>query len=142
MEKYAKEVELTGSRCWYGVGVPAWLRAFDCRGEPLAGPYMGSEKAEVALGLRVGDERHGTTPLSCQTYIDARTAGVEELRRQVTDMVREAERFKAEYDQAPTVDQGHGGSCLHLPVALCMSNFGWSILCDRRTMRVCYFGGA
>ena len=134
---HAKEV--TGK--WFGVEIPVWLRAFDCRGEPFAGPYMGSEKAEVDLGLRGGDDRHGTTPMSCQTYIDARTADEVELRRQVTDMVREAEKMKKAYDAAPTKDQGHGGSCLYLPVAICMSNFGWGVLCDRRTQRVRYFGG-
>lgn len=135
-------IEVKGS--WFGVEIPSWLRAFDCRGEALATPYKGSEKAEVDLGLRSlkGESywAHGTTPLSCQTYIDARTADEVELRRQVTDMVKEATKFKKEYDAVGNVaDKGLGGSCFYLPIAICMSNFGWSILCDRRSQRVRHF---
>lgn len=130
-------IEVKGE--WFGVVLPPWLRAFDCRGEALAGPYMASEKAEADLGLRTVNDRHGVTPMSCQTYIDARTATEEELRRQVTDMIKEATRIKKEYDAAPTEDAGLGGSCLYLPIAICMSNYGWSVLCDRRTQRTRHF---
>lgn len=125
---------------WFGVEIPAYLRCFDCRGTELVGPYLSSERAEADLGLYVGDERYGTTPVSCHTYLDARTASDELLAKQVQDMVRESERLNQEYESCvETKDTGKGGSCFYRPLALCMSNYGWSVLCDRRTVRIRHF---
>lgn len=149
---YAKEV----IRVWYGVELPEWLRAFDCRAEnkdiapeaPWTNMYgkvilWGSERAEVDLGLRSREESHGTTPISCQTYLDARKASESELRSQVLDMVSSAWRLRREWLSAKEhqAAPGEGGGCCYQPVAICMSNFGWSIICDRRTQVVRRFGG-
>jgi hypothetical protein len=130
---------------WYGVTIPPWLRAFDCRCEagkefsyisPWGATLMGSERAEVDVGLRGAsyDDCHGTSPTSCQTYIDARTASEDELRKQVSDMVREATKLRDEYLHQATLPEtpGQGGSCYYMPVLVALSNFGWSIVSDRR----------
>ena len=139
VRKYAKEV--TGE--WYGVSIPAWLRAFDCRASgddiaptsPWGTTLWSSERAEVDLGLRTQTNWFSTTPLSCSTYIDARTCSDVECAKQVTDMVKEATKFRAEYEDAKAHEapKGQGGGVYYQPVAIVMSNFGWSILADNRT---------
>lgn len=133
-------IEMVGT--WYGVRIPRWLRAFDVRGDVFAKPVApwgatlwSSECAEVDLGLRTENDRFGTTPLSCSTYTDARHADDAELARQVKDMVKEARRFRLEYLRAKRLitEHGQGGSCLYMPVAVSMANFGWSIISDTRT---------
>ena len=134
---YAIEIS---EREWHGVEIPEWLRVFDCRGDDLVKASWGhvlwsSEKAEVDLGLRSDKDRFATTPLSCSTYIDSRTAVESELARQVANMVAEATRLRdqcLEAKQSPGEDKGFGGSGYYLPVAIAMSNFGWDIICDRR----------
>jgi hypothetical protein len=131
---------------WFGVAIPSWLRAFDCRGSgkdlmpraPWGETLFGGEKASVDLGLRDGtwDGRHDTIPTSCSTYLDARTASESELARQVADMVKEATRLKTEYDTAKEAAKGVGGSCLYLPIAIEMSNYGWSVISDKRTCKI------
>ena len=134
------------TREWCGVLIPEWIRVFDCRAshEEIFGPsslapwgvrLWGSERAEVDMGLRGPDWSHATHPLSCQTYIDARTAGEKELTRQLRNAVVDAERLRKEYLEAkevPSVPE-KGGSCLYLPVAITISNFGWGIVSDERT---------
>lgn len=141
---YSKEVTAE----WYDVSIPPWLRAFDCRASdqdvmpktPWGATLFSDEKAAVDLGLRAIDAEgkrfyHDTTPLSCRTYTDARTADHHELARQVTDMVTEARKMYTEYQRVANLpyQPGTGGSVLYLPVAICLSNFGWGILCDTRT---------
>jgi len=140
---------------WYGVEIPGWLRAFDCRaalGEECnaVGPdgttLYGSERAAWDCGLRVIDgscrsERFDTSPTSCQTYIDARTAPVEELRKQVSDMVREATKLRDEYLRMASKPATDGGGCYYMPVLIEMSNFGWSVVSDRRTCVVRSYQG-
>ncbi len=131
---YSKEIK--GS--WHGVILPEFIRAFDCRHEdkeynrtPEGRWLLSSDCAAADLGI-LGED---TRPVSCSTYIDARTAEESELRRQVTSMVAEAWRMKAEYDKVkrhPGKDKGHGGSVLYLPLAIVLSNFGWCVLCDSR----------
>jgi len=134
-------IEVIGT--WYGIEIPSWLRAFDCRANDAATSPWGtslwsSERAEVDMGLRTATSRNATTPVSCSTYTDARRADDAELARQVTRMVEEATRIRAEYLAAKDrpAQPGSGGSCLYLPVAVCMANYGWSVVCDERTMIV------
>jgi hypothetical protein len=127
-------------RIWYGVKIPKWLRAFDCRGDELPKAPWGRtlwsyEKAAMDLGLLSEKDSFTTNPLSCSTYTDSRTAAETELVRQISDMVREAKKFRNQFLDAkkkPGDDKGHGGSAYYLPVAIAMSNFGWNIICDRR----------
>lgn len=136
-EMYA--IEIT-EREWCGVKIPKWLRVFDCRGDELTKAPWGqtlwsSEKAEIDLGLRSEKDRFGTSPLSCSTHIDSRTAPEAELTRQMADMVKEATRLRKQYLEAkknPGEDKGHGGSGYYLPVAVAISNFGWNVICDER----------
>lgn len=139
---FAKEI----SGEWYGVAIPSWLRAFDCRSEdvfadprsPWGTVLYSDEKAQVDLGLRTETYRYATTPLSCSTYIDARRADDAELARQVRDMAQAATKLHKEWEKAASLlaARGEGGSCVYCPVAICMSNFGWSVLSDERTCRV------
>lgn len=141
---YAKEIK--GE--WHGVKIPSWIRLFDCRTEEDAktpkapwGEYLyGSERAAADLGLRgvleSGERFHyDTVPTSCQTYIDSRTCKPEELVRQFSDAVKRAGELRKEYLQTKKnqKEKPDGGSCLYLPVAIAISNFGWSIISDRRT---------
>lgn len=146
MESKKYSIEIT-ERQWYGVKVPKWLRVFDCRGAELPKTPWGytlfaSEKAEVDLGLRSETDSFGATPISCSTYIDSRLAAEAELIRQVTDMVQRARQLRLQYLAAkknPGEDKGHGGSAYYLPVAVTLSNFGWSVLCDRRVSVTKFF---
>ena len=127
-------------REWHGVKIPEWLRVFDCRGEelpkvPWGQTLFASEKASVDLGLLSETDSFSACPLSCSTYTDSRIAAEAELTRQVTDMVNRAEMFKEQYLEAketPGNDKGFGGSAYYLPVAVALSNFGWSVISDRR----------
>ena len=139
---YAKEIRGT----WFGVAIPVWLRAFDCRAPdeeiapkaPWGATLWSSERAEVDLGLRTEHDRFGTAPFSCSTYTDTRKADEQELARQVRDMIKRAAEMRAEYHAADAnrARKGEGGSCLYQPVAVTLSNFGWSVICDERTMIV------
>jgi hypothetical protein len=139
-------IEIT-EREWYGVKIPSWLRVFDCRGEdlviaPWGSVLWSSKRAEVDLGLRTEKDRFGTTPLSCSTHIDSRTASESELTRQVADMVKEATKLRDQYLEAkknPGKDKWFGGSGYYLPVAIAMSNFGWNVICDKRTSVTKFF---
>lgn len=143
---YSKEIR----GAWSGVQIPDWLRVFDCRnadGEawvktPWGSTLLGSERAQVDLGLRTAEGSHATMLLSCSTYIDARTAGEAEIGKQLRDGIKEAEKFRAEYEAAKKrrAKPGDGGSCLYMPVAFALSNFGWCIISDERTMIVRAFG--
>lgn len=142
---YAKEVK--GE--WFGVKIPEWLRAFDCRSldeegiprTPWGTTLYSSERAAYDLGLRGQGRWDDTTLVSCQTYIDSRTAPEEELRSQITRMVRDAEKYRREYEEGQKYpSNGQGGTCLYMPLAICLSNYGWSIIADRRTQIVRRFG--
>jgi hypothetical protein len=126
-----------------GVAIPAWLRVFDCRASdtdagarsPWGTSLYGSERAAVDIGLRTGNgEYNDTTPISCSTYIDARTADEAEIARQLRDGLKEAAKLLAEFEaaKAKPAKPGDGGSCLYRPVAFCLSNYGWSIMSDAR----------
>lgn len=147
--KYATEVT---SKEWYGVTLPKWLRLFDCRSSdswdapkaPWGENIYGGDRAQMDLGLKRGyyEDNDATTLTSCSTYIDSRTACMGELARQVSDMIEAAERFRRDYEksQSKIAKPGEGGSCLYLPVAAEMSNFGWSIIADKRSCIVVSFG--
>ena len=138
--EFSKEVK--GS-WWYGVELPAWLRAFDCRAtdaeiapkSPWGTSLWGSERAEVDLGLRSDGVYNATTPMSCSTYTDARRANDADLSKQVADMVKAATELYTEY-QAAEHKPGNGGSCLYCPVAIVMSNYGWSVVSDQRQCKI------
>jgi hypothetical protein len=132
---FAKEIK--GS--WFGVTIPDYLRAFDCRGDetPVTSwghTLFGSDKAGVDLGLRKENESFSTTPISCSTYVDARTANDAELARQVKNMLGAVDALKLRYEDAVAhpAPKGQGGGAEYLPVAIEMSNFGWSVIADKR----------
>jgi len=123
MTRYAKEH--VGE--WYGVPIPGWLRVFDCRASdeeitptaPWGAALWSSERAEVDLGLRRGyADSDATNPVSCHTYIDARTASKEEIRAQLRRMI-----------EAATSARPQG------VVAVALGNFGWTVIADRRKER-------
>jgi hypothetical protein len=118
----------------YGVKIPPWLRAFDCRAYAYFGCGLyGSERAEADLGLRSEKENHSTTPESCNPHIDNREAMPEELKRQVTDMVASATKMRDKFlKMAKRGSNLKGGTAIYLPVAVALSNFGWSIIADKR----------
>lgn len=138
--------ELTAPKLW-SVDIPPWLRVFDCRAaegmefankSPWGTILMGSERAEVDLGLRGQNFWHSSRPSSCSTYTDSRTCPESELTRQLTDAVSDATRLYNEYQdalaktKAPDYQKPDGGSCLYLPVAIAISNYGWAIISDNR----------
>ena len=134
-------IEITGT--FAGVKIPAWLRVFDCRASdadagarsPWGTSLYGSERAAVDMGLRAPGEYNDTTPISCSTYIDARTADEAEIARQLRDGLKEAAKLLAEFEAAKASSKGkpaNGGSCLYRPVAFCLSNYGWCVLSDAR----------
>ena len=135
-------IEIT-NRTWYGVTIPEWLRVFDCRGDdiprsPWGTSLFSGERAAVDMGLRTEKEKYDGHPSSCSTYIDSRTAPESELVRQVTDMVKEAERILLEFRDAQErpAKPGAGGSCFYLPVAICLANYGWSVMVDERVKAI------
>lgn len=140
---------------WYGVTLPEWLRFFDCRGEfniswtPWGERVCGGDRAKIDLGLKRGyyEDNDATTLVGCSTYIDSRTACIGELGRQVSDMIEAAEKFRRDYEKYKNKIAkpgencyANGGSCFYLPVAAAMSNFGWSIIADKRSCIVVAFG--
>lgn len=151
--KFATEIT---SGEWYGVALPEWLRFFDCRtcdGDsipraPWGESIYAGDRAKLDLGLKRGyyEEDDSTTLVSCSTYIDSRRACMGELGRQVSDMIEAAEKFRRDYEksQSKIAKAGdcyaNGGSCFYLPVAAEISNFGWSIIADKRTCIVVSFG--
>lgn len=137
---YAIEIK----NSWLGIVLPPGIRAFDCRRDggkefhrtQWGTSICGSEAAAHDLSLR--DERfkeQDATLLSCQTYTDARTCNELELKRQITDMLQEVAYLEQTYERAKKnpAEPGNGGGCVYKPLAICMSNFGWSILADKRT---------
>lgn len=132
-----------------GVEIPAWIRVFDCRAPdvdiaPRApwGPCLwGSERAAVDLGLRGQGFQHDTTPMSCSGTGDLRKASDAEIARHLTNAFQEADKLRALWEKARTCKRGNqGGSCFYQPVAVTISNYGWGVMCDERTMAVQYFG--
>jgi len=144
---YAKEIK--GE--WYGVAIPSWLRAFDCREDDAApaprtswgARLWSTDRATVDMGLRGEGFSYDTRPLSCSTYIDARRADKEELARQVRRMIEAAEKLRAERIEAESrpAKPGKGGSVLYHPVAIAMANYGWAVISDQRTAFVRGFEG-
>jgi hypothetical protein len=139
---YAQEIK---EATWHGIVLPAGLRAFDCRGDnvirsPWGTVLFASEKAECDLGLRKQNEWYATTPVSCHTYIDSRRAADSQLRQLVKAMVSESgklwDKWEAAAASRPT---SHGGEAVYRPLALCLENFGWCILADKRMSRTRYF---
>jgi hypothetical protein len=123
---------------WYGAQIPKWLRVFDCRGdETPKGPngisIFASEKAAYDLGLRSATDTdwHDGTPLSQSTNWDARTAPPEELKRQVTDMVKAAKQLMRLYKKNLNSPPGPGVGYEKV-VAVALSNFGWCVITDKR----------
>lgn len=134
--------EIASGITWYDTVIPEWLRAFDCRsmvgylGTVASYGFIlyGSEKAMVDMGLKGMDFDYCTTPESCDPHIDNREATHDELARQVADMVATATRIKLKYEEvAKRGNNPNGGTAIYLPVAIALSNFGWTIIADKRT---------
>lgn len=136
---------------WYGVTLPKWLRFFDCRSSdswnapkaPWGESIYSGERAQIDLGLKRGYyEDNDATTLVSSTSCDSRTACMGELARQISDMIEAAEKFRRDYEKYKdkVAKPGEGGSCFYLPVAAEVSNFGWSIIADKRSCIVVSFG--
>lgn len=107
-------IEIVGS--FLGVTIPTWLRVFDCR-RPIDSTFvrapwsytgedgtvhpihlLGSETAEVDLGLRGDGIYHGTTPTSGSGYGDTRVSESEALSA-VNAMMRAAHQRHEEWQK-------------------------------------------
>ena len=106
---------------------------------PWGASLYGSEKAEVDLQLRGSNFNYATTPIHTRTYIDSRTCSDTELTRQIKDMMQHATTLYEEWKATPYLSKGEGGSCLYRPTALTLSNWGWAILSDTRTVKIKHF---
>jgi len=135
-----------------GVKLPAWLPAFDCRwAEDLPLPkdasgltLYGSERAEVALGLRDTEKGiyNSVTPTSIQGTDFRDPRWQKDAAKTLRDLIKYAKKHKAVYDSLgenwKDTDRS-GGVGYFLPVAIALSNFGASLICDRRAYRVKFF---
>jgi hypothetical protein len=130
----------------FGVRIPEWLRVFDCRGEIMRTEsnraLYSSDKATWDLGLDSDTECNSSCPISCSTHIDSRSCDESELARQMADMVSHAKKAMTSYVEAvnmPGDDKGHGGTGHDKPIAIALSNYGWSVICDRRLSATKFF---
>ena len=143
MKKMSFSKEIVGE--WFGVAIPPWIRAFDCRSETFSvkadwGDYLfGSEKAAADLGLLSENHNYYITPIRLHPNVDLREAYEEELHSEISAMVREAFNYRQEFLSALESSNLGGSAYYYLPVAICMSNFGWSLVCDVRVFRVKQF---
>ncbi len=142
---YATEIK--GS--FHGVAIPTWLRVFDCR-QPIGAEFvlapwtvtlfgkecrvslLGSELAEVDLGLRSKEDRHAANPSSCSGYGDARISE-SEAAAMLLDALAAARGHQKEWEWASTRPRRQdGGQAHYQPIAIALCNFGWSVIADSR----------
>lgn len=138
---------------WFGVELPDWIRFFDCRTceslncrqeesqlyqkTPEGNTLWSSERAAYDLGIYP----HVASMLSCDPGYDLRKSEKEVIRA-LKGAIEKVVEFKKEYKEA--FEKGmsdDGGSVIYDPMAICISNFGWSIIADRRSFMVRAFKG-
>jgi hypothetical protein len=148
-------IEIVGS--FLGATIPSWLRVFDCRkpigqefavkapwtytvdGKTFNPTLLGSETAEVDLGLRSENDRFATTPSSGSGYGDTRVSE-SEARAAVSAMLRAAHQRQAEWERVSALPAStNGGGVYYKPIAVALCNYGWSLICDERISRVVAF---
>lgn len=143
---YATEIH--GS--FLGQTIPEGIRCFDCRrpigtefqvapwtytidGEERPAHLIGSEAAQVDLGLRTKHERFAFTPCSGSGYGDTRYYD-NHRDDAIRDMFAAAVRVRDEYNrmiQKPASTDG--GGVYYKPIAAVLNNFGWTLISDERT---------
>lgn len=112
---------------WYGVKLPKACRAFDCRGESVKdkrGYFLYShEKAQADTGMVF------QCPVSAQGYRDTRDS--EETAQQcVKRAIEEFKKYRRLFLKAKRLASNEVGSGYFAPIGICLSNFGWTLLCD------------
>lgn len=124
---------------FYGIRLPKTVRVYDCRFDDetttvkreshfVTNHWLtlyGSERAVFAEGII----NNSSNIVSCQTYVDARKAKPDELRRQALDIRKTCARLLWEYRRAKKrlAKEGDGGSVVYLPTFVGLANFGWSV---------------
>lgn len=133
---------LEGSLC--GVRLPRRIPTFDCRIPEPVFPYLPSvggrtlwsgERAAYALGL--WHDHHYAMPVSVQCYTDLRkllrAADVRDMRGLVARQLVQWRRNKRQYDRQTAAGwRPDGGGITYRPVCLEISNYGYSVLADKR----------
>lgn len=122
------------------------VRLLDQR-DPEGSERLHCGDAERALGFEGVKDRHGwsalTTPCSVSGGSTRNPEGAASI---LESTLREASRMMAEWERAARLDRigsnpntGRGGSVVQYPIAVCLSNYGASVLCDSRRSIVLYF---
>lgn len=138
-DKKTFSLEIKGE--WFGIAIPEWLRAFDCRSSDKESfpktswgrSLVATERAQVDLGLQTEHCNNAATLVGCHTYTDARRANEAELRRQITNMIEEAEKCRLAYIKAQNNPSNDGGGCYYMPVGIALCNYGWTVIGDEKT---------
>ena len=140
--------EIKGSFC--GVNIPGWLRFFDCRWPddkdfpktPYGASLMGYEKAAFDIGLLSQNERNAVTPISCTTYVDHRTANHKLMQPIIINMIDSVIKLNDEFLllKEKKLKAKNGGQAIYQPMFVALSNFGWTIVADRRNYVIRPFG--
>ena len=144
----------TAQHSLLGIDFPEWLPVFDCRwpDEDLPKDPSGhvtmwsSERAEYALGLRSYEKGiyDASCPVSIQSYVDSRNERwKEDAKRWLRDLIARAKELREKHESIgqdwQSKNNGHGGSVCDLPLAIALSNFGASLIADRKQSRTEYF---
>lgn len=127
-----------------GVKLPTTVRVFDCRVPddelftfvtPWGTKPLGSERAQIALGLLGPGQYDACTPIGASGFGDLRD-DTEYARGKLAEIAREFHKYAREYRRAyrdakarPATD---GGSVHYQPIAFALCNYGWSMIADRR----------
>lgn len=125
--------------------VEDWL-VFDCRSPedgvfsvkaPWGETLIGAEQAAYSMGLRTSWMGNDTTPAGLSGCQDLRQSQ-SQFERVARDLVQQAKRLMKDYEAAKRnpAPEGAGGSVYYRPVAIAISNFGGSVLADRRDFSV------
>lgn len=130
---------------FFGVRLPRSVPFFDCRWDgarpeprnPDTGLVMwGTERAELALGdRRAGSSTGFAHPAGILTHYDATEPRhaqhtAEDVRRLRAMLARQWSEYRGA--RRNPARPGDGGGVVFLPVAIAMTNFGSTILADRR----------
>ena len=134
-----------------GVRLPRSVPVFDVRDYHAedtivkclapSGKYALSLYSSERAWFLLGDVTGYTTPMSCSTYLDARTCSETELARQVKGIRHQVAIMWREYRKAlhRLAKPGDGGSCVHRPALAYIANYGWGISAKRDGYLVAQF---
>jgi hypothetical protein len=120
---------------------------FDCRvlddaprvKAPWGETLYGVELAAYSLGISEGWAGNACYPISVSGYRDTR-GDDEKFMAIARDLAKHAKRLRSAYEKSVgSVNNGRGGSVNHAPVAVAVTNFGGSVIADRRVFSVEYF---